>query len=188
MKRLPGLLRLGFAIFFIAPVSTERAFPQEFRATLLGKVTDQKEAVLPGVTIEIANLESGETRLTETDTSGNYNVPFLNPGAYRISAHLSGFKQLVREGIQLNINDRITVDLKLEIGGLTETVTVVAETPMIDSDSANAGTVMNNKQVNEYPLNGRNIFMLLDVSPGVGPEFKDGPQRSRFHEPVHRIG
>ncbi len=140
---------------------------QEFRATILGKVTDPLGAALPGVTVEVTNIDTNQTIRTLSNDEGNYNTPFLNPGRYRISAELPGFKRTVREGIVLQLNDRITIDLRLEVGEINDQVTVVAETPIIDTDSGSNGQVIDNKKVNEYPLNGRNVFMLLDLSTGV---------------------
>jgi hypothetical protein len=140
---------------------------QEFRAAVLGKISDQQHAALPGAAIELTNADSGIAVKTLSDDQGNYSLPFVNPGRYRLSAELPGFKRAVRDGITLQVNDRVTLDLVLEVGEISSQVVVVAETPLVDSDSGNVGQVIDNAKVNEYPLNGRNVFMLLDLATGV---------------------
>jgi hypothetical protein len=162
---------------------------QEFRAALIGKITDQQGAALPGATVEVANVETSTTRKTLTNDEGNYSVLFLDPGRYRISAELPGFKRATREGIVLQIADRVTIDLKLEVGEISEQIVVVAETPLLDSDSANAGQLVDHRKTTEYPLNGRNIFMMLDVAAGVFNTQEDfGATGSSGTRPFDNLG
>ncbi|MBM3749369.1 MAG: carboxypeptidase regulatory-like domain-containing protein, partial [Acidobacteria bacterium] len=115
---------------------------QEARGTILGRLTDSTGAVIPAVSVRITNVATGVTITVESNDQGNYLAPYLIPGAYRIAAEKTGFKRLEREGIELRVNDRLEVNLALEVGGVTETITVTAETPMLDTASASMGSVV----------------------------------------------
>jgi hypothetical protein len=92
---------------------------QESRATVVGRVTDSSGAVIPGAAVSLANIETGVTVKTETNAEGNYFSSCLNPGRYRATAEKSGFKSLVRSGITLSVNDRVELNLTLEVGSQT---------------------------------------------------------------------
>ena len=106
------------------------AVAQTNTGDISGVVRDAQGGVLPGVTIVAEHLESGTSVTRVTDTEGRYLLPSLRVGNYTIVTELSGFKRLVREGITLRLGQQLQLDLSLEIGGLTEEVTVVAEAPL----------------------------------------------------------
>jgi len=140
---------------------------QEFRATISGTVTDQQGAIIPGASVEVKNLDTNATVTTITNESGNFVVPFLPTGRYTISVSLAGFKRAVREDILLRVGDRIQLDFQMEVGGVTEQVTVTAEAPLLETATATKGQVIDAAKVQDLPLLGRNPFMLAAVASGV---------------------
>src|SRR5262245_39176317 len=143
------------------------AFGQEFRATVTGRVTDVQGAVVPGAMVTITNVQTNISTTTASNESGNYTVPLLQPGEYRVSAGLAGFQKFVREGVVLRTAERATVDITLAVGNLDQTVTVTEELGNSNTDASTLGQVMENKRVSELPLNGRQAFMLLQLTAGT---------------------
>ncbi|MBA3269765.1 MAG: TonB-dependent receptor [Acidobacteria bacterium] len=145
---------------------------QGFTAALVGTVFDSEGGVLPGVTITVTNLDTGQERELVTDSEGRYGVPLLPPGRYRASAGLAGFRRALREPIPLNVNQQQRADFTLEVGAVTEDVVVTAELPMVQTNTATVGTVVTNKETTELPLNGRNFLQLNLLVPGALPSTK----------------
>ena len=104
-----------------------------------------------------------------TDSAGVYTAPFLVPGTYEISVELQGFKSWIRRAIVLQVTDRLRIDAKLEVGTVTESTTVIAESPLVRTDSSEVGTVIEEKAIRELPLNGRNFAALVYLAPGITP-------------------
>jgi hypothetical protein len=140
---------------------------QEFRATLTGRVIDPSESPVPDATVVIRNESSNVSHTIKTDGKGNYTVPLLQPGTYAVSAAAPGFKTTNRTGYPLTVAQTATLDLKLEIGGVNQEVTVTAESPMLEASNADRGSVLSAEEVAEFPLNGRNPLMLSALVPGV---------------------
>ena len=108
-------------------------FAQEFRGTIGGTVTDSTGAVVPEVTIVITNINTTVAVTTVTASNGTYTVPFLIPGPYKVTAEAEGFKTSVRDGIDVQVQDRLRIDLALEVGAVTEYVEVTAEAPLLEA-------------------------------------------------------
>jgi len=142
---------------------------QEFRGTILGRVVDSSGAVVPGVPITITNTSTNTSVKTESASSGNYTVPFLIPGTYRVSAQMTGFKAFVRDRIEVQVQDRIQIEIVLEPGVVTETVLVHAETPLLETSTASVGEVVDQMKIVSLPTNGRNPYMIARIVPGVQP-------------------
>lgn len=142
-------------------------FSQEFRATITGRVTDPSGAAVPTAAVAVRNIETNESAATSTDDGGNYTVPFLRPGNYTVSVEASGFKKVSREGLTLNVGQTAAINITLEVGAVSDQVTVTAETPMLETAKADRGTVIDNLRVTELPLNARNPFMLSQLVAGV---------------------
>lgn len=140
---------------------------QETTGTITGTVTDETGAVLPGVTVLVKSIETGRSWESVSSETGTYAVTLLPVGTYEVSAELAGFRKTVRPGIELHVNDRLRVDLMLRAGNVTETVEVQAETPVVRTESSEVSTLINNTQVLQMPLNGRNIVQLVAMQPGV---------------------
>jgi Carboxypeptidase regulatory-like domain/TonB-dependent Receptor Plug Domain len=135
---------------------------------IVGTVSDVN-GVVPGATVTIRETGKNTSATFLTDATGNYAAPFLVPGTYAIEVQVQGFKKWVRDGIILQVNQRARVDVALEVGGLEETTTVVASSPVLNTDSSEVGTVIEERAIKELPLNGRNFATLVYLTPGVTP-------------------
>ena len=147
-------------------------------ARITGIVTDTTDAVMLGVEVTVTNVSTGVSRRTATNDQGNYSVPLLQPGPYRISAQATGFKPLSRDGITLVVDQVARIDLRMEIGQLTEAIAVTAEAAFVDSSNATQGKVVENRRVVDLPLNGRNALALVLLTPAVISQA--GPTNSGF--------
>ena len=132
-----------------------------------GAVTDNSGGVVPGVTVEVTNQATGFTRSAVTAADGVYTIPLVNPGVYEAKATLSGFRTTVRGGVEVVVNGTARVDLRLEVGAVSEQVTVAAQAPLVETKNATLGVVIDQKKVVELPLNGRNFTQLGTLIPGV---------------------
>lgn len=153
------------SLFFI--VSSATCPAQESRATIIGRVIDQSGSVIPGANVHAVNEATNVGASSVTNADGNYEIPYLLPGSYRVSVELPGFKTAVRSNLELRVADRLTLDFTLEIGQLSQRVEVVGETPLLDSASASIGIIMDEKRVTELPIVGGNPFYLARLSPGA---------------------
>lgn len=147
-------------------------------ARITGIVTDTSEAVMGGVEITVTNVATGSSRRATTNEQGNYSVPFLQPGQYRISALAPGFKPLSRDGINLVVDQVARIDIRMEVGQVTEAIEVVGDPVMVDSSNATLGVVVENRRVVDLPLNGRNALALVMLTPAVISQA--GPTNSGF--------
>jgi len=140
---------------------------QDTRGNISGTVTDSQGAAVSGATVTVANTGTGtSTRLT-TNSSGYYEAPLLLPGSYSVTVENSGFKKSIRSGITLALAEQLQINMQLEIGGVTESVTVSAEAPMIDTSSVTTGRTMSHREVMDLPVLGNNVMMLSRIAPGV---------------------
>ena len=138
--------------------------------TITGTVKDTSGAVLPDAKIVVTNEGTNQSREVSTDKSGSYVVPSVLPGIYTISAELSGFKKAVQTGITLQVNQTMRSDFTLQVGEITQTIDVEAAAPLLQSETSTVGTVVDNKQVVELPLNGRSFTELTTLIPGATPQ------------------
>ncbi len=142
-------------------------FAQDPRGRILGRVTDSSGAVVPGVRVKATNLATNVAVSGATNEQGNYEIPYLLPGTYQVTAELQGFKKYVRDGLELRVNDRLALGIVLEPGVVTETVTVTGQTPLLETSTASIGQVVDNRRLVELPLSGGNPFTLTRLAPGV---------------------
>ncbi|MBI4873278.1 MAG: TonB-dependent receptor [Acidobacteria bacterium] len=140
---------------------------QEFRSTISGRVLDSSGGAVPGAKLTAVNVATNESAGANSDSAGAYTIPFLRPGNYRLTVSANGFKQFSRENIVLEAAKIAGIDVGLEVGALTETVTVTAEAALLETQTASRGGVVNTQQVAELPLNARNPFMLGSMMAGV---------------------
>ncbi len=143
------------------------AFAQRFTASIRGNVTDPTGAVVTGAKVTLANEETGMTRVVTTNAAGNYSYADLPVGSYRVEVELAGFKTAVRSKIVISVADVREVDVKLETGALTETVSVEANPNAVKTVGAEIAGLVSGEQVRELPLNGRNFMQLTLLQPGV---------------------
>lgn len=134
---------------------------------ILGTVIDQSGAVVSGATVTVTDVQRGTARTATTDESGNYVVPNLPPGMYKVRAEAPSFKSVERPNIQVQVATDVPVDLTLPPGNISETVIVTEEVPLLNTTSSTLGGTLSNKEINDLPLNGRNYENLLQLRPGV---------------------
>jgi hypothetical protein len=140
---------------------------QETRGTILGRVTDSSGAVIVGAKVTAINTTTQVQTFWATNASGDYLLPLLNPGTYDLTAKIAGFKTYRRLGIPVRVVDRVTIDIALEIGEISEQVKVVGEAPLIEAATASTGQVMDNKSIIELPNLDGNPLMLSSLAVGV---------------------
>ena len=140
---------------------------QTITATINGTVKDPQGANVPQATVVITSRDTNETRTTRTDEKGSYNVPFLKPGTYEISASAPGFGKLTRTGIVLEVAQVVELDLPLPLDKAANTVEVVDEAPLLNTESSNLETVVENKLINELPTGERSTLSFINLIPGV---------------------
>src|SRR5713101_4165874 len=160
---------LGVLLFSLA------LFAQGSYGRILGTVTDQTGAVLTGATVTVTDTERGLARTLNTDSAGEYNAPNLIPGTYTIRVEAKGFKALNRQNVVLEVGKEVRVDLTPQTGDQTQTVTVTEAIPLVDTPTSNLGGTLNNADINDLPLNGRNYQMLMALRPGVVVQPGGGP-------------
>src|SRR5262245_36585230 len=140
---------------------------QDPRGSISGRVTDHTGGVLPGVTVTATNVSTSVATATTTSREGTYSIPFLNPGNYRVMVELSGFKKIVREDVEVRVADKLSLDFGMEIGRLEETVSVTAESPLLETSTGSTGQVIDEKRISMMPLSDGNPFVLSRLAPGI---------------------
>ena len=148
-------------------LSSAIAMGQTVSTQILGLVTDPTGAVIAGATITAKHLARGDVRTTQSNETGNYVFPLLDIGEYEVSCSIAGFKTAVRQNITLQTQDKLRLDFQLEIGTQVETVEVTAAAPLLRTEDATLGSVVEHKRVIELPLNGRNFAQAATLMPGV---------------------
>ena len=148
------------------------AYAQETTGTITGTVTDASGGVLPGVSVVVTNLRTGLAVERTTGADGGYTAPLLPVGEYQVRFSLAGFQPRVVSGIRLSVNDRLVVDGRLDVGGVSEVVQVEAASQYVQPTAA-LQTLIGSRQVQELPLNNRNFVQLATLTPGVSSDLPD---------------
>lgn len=157
----------GILLFMVIGLAASNAMAQSVTGSVVGTVTDPSGAVLPGVAIKLSRVETGFQREALTNERGDYQFVLIPVGVYAIQAELPGFKTDVRQGITIQTDIRSRVDFRMQVGELAEKITVTEDAPLLRSETSEVGTVINNRTVQELPLNGRQFQSLAFASPGV---------------------
>jgi hypothetical protein len=173
-------LRRITTLFSLLLFSTLCVVAQDSTATLTGRVTDPNGAAVTGAAVKVKNQQTTEEFTATTNDDGNYTVPYLKPGRYTVMVEASGFKRALSDVVEVHTADKATMDIGLQVGDVGETVTVNADAPLLEPDTASRGQVIENMRVNELPLNGRNPLNLATLSPGV--QFNGNPQFNRLFD------
>ena len=142
-------------------------FSQGNAGRILGSITDQTGGVIAGATVTVTDTERGVARTLTTDEAGAYLAPSLIPGSYTVRAEAVGFKVVERRNILLEVGQEIRVDLTLQPGEQTQTITVTETIPLVETTNATLGGTLSNETINDLPLNGRNYENLLQYRPGM---------------------
>jgi len=164
---LRALASVLFGFMLLCTAFAVSANAQEFRGTLSGKVTDATGAVIPNAKVTVTETNTGTVNQTVSDADGQWVVPFLLPGTYKVEAQAPGFQSIVRNSITLQSQEHPIIDLSMSIGRGSETVTVTTEIPLVDEANASVGQVISTESVADLPLNGRTPTTLTELSEGV---------------------
>ena len=160
--------RLPEGLLLLALVSSPACLSaQTTTATVTGFITDSTGAKLPGAKVTLTNTATGVTATATTDDAGLYRVSGLLAGSYKETVTAPGFKAAVRTGLDLHLEDQISLDYTLEIGASTESVTVSTTANVLENVAPTVSEVIEGRQVEDTPLNGRNTFNLIALTPGV---------------------
>ena len=167
MKRLLVLLCISALGL---PIITTRLSGQAFYGSLVGSVTDQSGAAVNGAVVTLTNTGTQERHQGPTRADGSYQFLNLVPGIYRVDVEQSGFKHATRERIEVTVAGAIRADISMQLGDVNQTVEVTAIAPLLQTENGNLSQVVNNRAVEELPVNGRNILNLAALVPGVVPQ------------------
>jgi hypothetical protein len=165
--RRQHFVRTIVAIALAAAVLPAGAQTRATTADLSGVVLDESRAVLPGATVRALNVATNLERSTVTGGDGRYALPALPPGTYRVSAELPGFARQVHEQVTLSLGTSVDLDFVLPVGGAEETITVLAEAPLVDVQKTAVSNIVSQQQIESLPIDGRNFISFSIITPGV---------------------
>ena len=154
---------------FLLMFAANFAFAQAGRGSINGMVTDPSGAVIPGSKVVLLNKDTGARQETVTSVAGLYSFISLNPGVYQVTASHSGFASVAREKVAVNVDQVTEVNISLQVGAATETVMVTAETELVEPSNSTVGQLIPAEAIDRVPLLTRNVFDLVQLSPGVTP-------------------
>jgi trimeric autotransporter adhesin len=158
--------RWCFLALLFVPLATSSAWAQTFTGGVRGVVTDSG-GVVPGVTVTLINEANGATRDAVSNDRGAYDFAAVPPGTYTIKTELTGFKSFENKGVRVGTQQFVTMDIKLEVGQLQETITVTGDAPLIDTSNASTGGVIDSRQLESLPSGGRSAFLFAVTVPTV---------------------
>jgi hypothetical protein len=171
----PALMKLSvwcvcvFMLTFALP-----SYSQNSTGSIVGSVTDSSGALLANATVSVTNSATGEKRSTTTSESGEYQVLNLLPGQYQVAIEGKGFKLYIRDSVEVQVEQATRINAQMSLGAVTEQITVSDTAPIMQSESASLGQVVEGRAVTEMPLNGRNVLALVGLVPGVVPQGSSG--------------
>jgi len=155
------------ALVLLSGLCSSLAFAQQGTAALNGQVTDATGSAMAGAKVQALNVSTNITYSAETNESGLYNFPTLSAGTYQVTVSKEGFQQLVRPGVELHVSDVIGLNFPLKVGSVTQTVTVEGGAPLVETTSSELGGLVNDRNIANLPLNGRNYIDLSLLQAGV---------------------
>jgi Carboxypeptidase regulatory-like domain len=162
------MFRIISALFLsLAIASSAGAQSTAINGTIEGTVKDTQGALLPGVTVTVANIDTGDQRVVVTNESGLYRAPLLSLGTYRVAAELQGFKKFEQTGIRLSAGQSAVINLTLSVGTVTESITVTADAPLVDLSKIEQGRTLTEAEIKTLPLTSRNPYNFALLQPGV---------------------
>jgi hypothetical protein len=172
--RVRGSLRLIACVCLALACASGSAYAQSATSKLVGLVTDVSGAVVPDAKVTVTNAQTGISRATLTNSSGEYTVPFLDTGRYRITVEKSGFETFTLQQISLAYEQTVREDIGLRVGTSAQEVTVMASAGVLNTENATQNTVIDREKINDLPLSGRNFIQLAQLVPGVTPGLVTG--------------
>src|SRR5260221_4104720 len=159
------------------------AHAQAGKAELTGSLRDQNRAAVTQARVAVTEIAIGQTYSTTVTDNGDYAFTNLKPGTYNVAVEADGLKGFVREGVRLPTGERVRLDVELQPGAMSETVTVTQDASLLRTESGSLGQVIGNRKIVDIPLNGRNFLSLVTLSAGVAqpPPTTAGPSFSRIN-------
>jgi len=157
----------GLVVLSLCLICSPLLFAQGSGGRILGRVADQSGALLSGLKVTATNEATGATHQTQTNSTGDYSFPAIPVGIYTLTFDMAGFRTNIRKGITVDINQVVTFNSTMQIGQAKELVEVTSEAPLVDTTTTQLGAIVNNKSVNELPLNARDSYQFLQLQPGV---------------------
>src|ERR1700722_13666341 len=158
-----------FALTAFALVLPALVFGQQSAGNIVGTVTDPAGALVPGVQVKVTEIPTNRSRSVVTNSTGEYQAPYLVPGDYTLSAEHAGFQKSIVNRVTLTVSQTIRVDFRLEVGASTQTVQVEADAAQLQTESTALGATINRQTTEDLPLNGRSFAQLAQLAPGVAP-------------------
>jgi hypothetical protein len=155
-----------------------RTYGQAGTATVSGRVADSSGLAVPQAKVQAVNINTNITYSAETGNDGLYNLPNLPPGRYRIVVQKQGFEEIVNSGLDLHVADSISLNFTLRVGSISQSVTVEAAAPLVNTTNGTLGGLVNEQRVADLPLNGRNYIDLTLLQPGITQHRNLGPNPS----------
>ncbi len=147
---------------------------QTFYGSIVGSVSDTTGGTVPQALVNLTNLGTAERRSMSTDSSGNYQFVNLVPGQYKVEVEKPGFRRFVRDAVTVEVQSAVRIDIGMQVGDVNQVVEVTAQTPLLQTENSALGQVVEARKVLEMPLNGRNVFGLVALVPGVVPGGQSG--------------
>jgi hypothetical protein len=172
-SRIDAIFFLLVAVLAFATPSFGQTFGQ-----ITGLVTDSSGGVLVGAAVTVTNPQTSFTRTENTNSSGLYTFPNLLPGLYDIKVAAQGFQGVFRKDVELQVEQVARLDFQLQVGAVAEAVEVTTGAPLLNTEDAAIGTVIENQRIVDLPLNGRNFLQLVGLSSNVSTGFGTGGQSS----------
>jgi len=176
-------LRLAGWLCALLLLVSQSAFAQQTTGTILGRVTDDQGAAIPGATVTATNPTTGFTRSAVSDAEGMYRLQAVNVGEYSLLVELPGFASVDRKGIIVNIGQSLSLDFSLKVANVAETIVVTGATPLIEATVSSVGGVVDIGRIESLPLNGRQFANLAATLPGVGLGNHSDPTKSTQYSP-----
>src|ERR1700735_446920 len=160
VRRVPSLV----VFCFLAPLI---AHAQSTNASLSGRLTDSSKARIAGARVAATDIATNIRNEVTTNTSGEYYLPNLAPGTYRMEVEKPGFQKMIRPNVILHVQDVLSIDFEMRVGSASERITVEGGAPLLNTSDAAVSTLVDNRFVENLPLNGRSFSALIDLTPGV---------------------
>src|SRR5215469_9444452 len=166
-------------VFALSITMLRSAAGQATSGTICGTITDFSGAVIPQATVIASNLSTSSSKIAKSNGSGDYSFLVLEPGDYKVLVQIKGFQSQTQENVRLDASQNVRVDFELRPGSTQQNITVDAQTALIDTRESQIGSTVDQKRIQDLPLNGRNAYDLVQIIPGVTNYMPDSPTGSR---------
>jgi hypothetical protein len=163
------LILCGFLLAFLPSLAVRPVSAQMTTGVILGAVSDSSGGAVPGANVTVINVGTGVPTKAVTDSLGAFYVPYLVPGTYDVAAEKAGFAKVTKTGIVLQVDQKARVDLTLQVGAVTQSITVQSQSPLVETESSQIGQVITSRTITEMPLAERNFALLVNLNTGAAP-------------------